>query len=59
MNVTVYIDTDMYEKIERAYIAVRGCKPTEDQIRAFLQTDILAVYHEHVDEGLLDAIEYA
>lgn len=59
MNITVYINMDMYEKIERAYVHVHGSKPTEDQIRAFLEADIAAVYYDHVDEGLHDAIEFA
>jgi len=58
MNVTVYVPIEVYERIERVFTLMGGgTNPTEDQIRAFLTSDIMDVYEQHITTSIRNAVE--
>lgn len=56
MNSTVYVPTVILNLIEDRFEALTGRKMTQNELETFLEEDIMAIYTNHVHNGLDDAL---
>jgi len=57
MEITVKIPKRMIKQVQQEVQELTGRKPTERELERFFRKDILWMYSEAFEDGLLDSIE--
>jgi hypothetical protein len=57
MEITVKIPAKMVRQVQQEVQELTGRKPTAQQLERFFRKDILWMYSEAFEDGLLDSIE--
>jgi len=57
MEITVKIPKRMIKQVQQEVQELTGRKPTERELEQFFRKDILWMYSEAFEDGLLDSIE--
>jgi len=57
MEITVKIPAKMVRQVQQEVQELTGRKPTERELERFFRKDILWMYSEAFEDGLLDSIE--